>query len=275
LTITERATAPAPPLQHLDVDGARIAFWDTAAAPEYATTSDQPAVVLLHARSGSHRSWDRQLASLPAAGLRVLAFSRRGHEGTEHTTVGRGCADLLALLDAADVVRAHLVGHAAGGVWALDAALAHPHRVASLLLASTTFGLRDPWITAAIEGLRPGGFERLPPHVRELGPSYRATQPDGVRAWQALERTAMAGPFFLQEPDSAMNLTSARTSTVPTALLTGDADLYMPPALMAQVAEAAGWPAPEVVRDCGHCPHWEQPTDFNAAVVRHARANAP
>lgn len=259
-------------MQHLDVDGARIAFWDTAS--ECADAQTQPAVVLLHARSGSHRSWHGQLASLPAAGLRVVAYSRRGHEGSEHFTVGRGCADLLALLDAAGVLRAHLVGHAAGGVWALDAALAHPDRVASLLLASTTFGLRDRWITAAVEDLRPDGFERLPPHVRELGPSYRATQPDGVRAWQALERTALGGSFFLQEQDSAMDLASARASTVPTALLTGDADLYMPPALMARVAEAAGWEHPQVVRDCGHCPQWEQPAHFDAAVIRHARANA-
>ncbi|MEQ3549471.1 alpha/beta hydrolase [Pseudonocardia nematodicida] len=255
-------TDPAPPLRHLDVSGARLAFWDTG--------GDGPVVLFLHARSGSHRSWPYQCRELVRAGLRVVAYSRRGHQGSCHETVGYGTDDLVALLDEIGVERAHLVGHAAGGVWALDAALARPDRAAGLVLANTTFGLREPEFHAATEQLRPPGFEELPATFRELGPNYRSADPDGVRAWSAIERDALTGTFFFQGFRSPMTWSALESLAVPTLLVSTDADLYMTPHLVSRVAERIRGARHVTIAAAGHCPHWERPTEFNAAIIAHA-----
>ena len=63
-------TPPPFPGRHADLPGVRLWYVDTG--------GDGPAVVLLHANTSTVRSWDRQLLALHAAGLRAIAFDRRG-----------------------------------------------------------------------------------------------------------------------------------------------------------------------------------------------------
>jgi pimeloyl-ACP methyl ester carboxylesterase len=100
-------------------------------------------VVLLHGFPQNARCWAAITPVLNAAGLRTLCPEQRGYAATARPTrtkdyrLARLAGDVEALLDAAGVHRAHVVGHDWGGgvAWAL-ADLA-PERVASLTVVST------------------------------------------------------------------------------------------------------------------------------------------
>ena len=54
---------------------------------------------------------------------------------------------------------------------------------------------------------------------------------------------------------------------MPVLLMTGDADLWMPPALLRQVAPRFPDSRVAIVPDAGHSAHWEQPAVFNRLVL--------
>ena len=99
-------------------------------------------VVLLHGFPQDSAAWDRVAPGLHQAGLRTLAPDQRGCSPMARPR-GRGryrlretTADVLALLDAAGLESAHVVGHDWGGIvgWALAAW--HPDRVRTLTALS-------------------------------------------------------------------------------------------------------------------------------------------
>lgn len=104
--------------------------------------ADGTPVVLLHGFPQHAGSWDRVAAVLHGAGLRTLAPDQRGYSPGARPR-GRGSYvlrelvdDVLALLDAAGLSRAHVVGHDWGAVlgWALAAW--HPDRLHTLTAVS-------------------------------------------------------------------------------------------------------------------------------------------
>ena len=57
------------------------------------------------------------------------------------------------------------------------------------------------------------------------------------------------------------------TLELPTLLLTGDADLYMPPSVLRLFAARISGCESLVIPECGHSAYWEQPEMFNRAVL--------
>lgn len=90
---------------------------------------DGEPVVLLHGFPQDGTAFDALLPRLHAAGLRTLAPDQRGYspgarpQGRRAYRLGEAVADVVALLDAAGIERAHVVGHDWGGgvAWALAA----------------------------------------------------------------------------------------------------------------------------------------------------------
>lgn len=91
--------------------------------------------LLLHAGVTDRRSW-RPLVERLRDRHRCVTFDRRGYGETtyEHEDGWSPVADAVAVLDHAGIERAVLVGSSIGGQAALDLALAHPDRVAGLVL---------------------------------------------------------------------------------------------------------------------------------------------
>lgn len=94
-----------------------------------------PPIVLLHAGVCDRRSWYATAALLGDVGP-VLAYDRRGFGETPPSSTEYGhLEDLVAVLDQqAGAQPAWLVGSSMGGLLALECALAHPERVAGLVL---------------------------------------------------------------------------------------------------------------------------------------------
>ncbi|CAM3145948.1 alpha/beta hydrolase [Saccharomonospora xinjiangensis] len=110
---------------NIAVNGVRLAYDDLGTGP---------AVVFVHAGIADRRMWDDQFEAL-AATHRVVRYDWRGY-GESGDARGRFAhyRDLLALLDALDIERATVVGASMGGAYAIDAALAAPHRVSGLVV---------------------------------------------------------------------------------------------------------------------------------------------
>ena len=100
-------------------------------------------VVLLHGFPQNRAAWQDVCAGLNKAGLRTLAPDVRGLPETARPRrrgdyrVERLVEDVDALLDAAGLTSAHLVGHDWGGGIAWEVALRRPERVLSLTVLST------------------------------------------------------------------------------------------------------------------------------------------
>jgi pimeloyl-ACP methyl ester carboxylesterase len=64
-------------------------------------------------------------------------------------------------------------------------------------------------------------------------------------------------------------MTWARVESIhhPILLMTGDGDLYVPPALLRMQALHMPHAEVVVVPEAGHCANWEQPDDFNRVVL--------
>ena len=227
-------------------------------------------VVLLHPASGSLEAWGYQVPALCEAGYRVIAYSRRGYRGSGTGPAGdpgTGSGDLLALLDHLGIEACHLVGAAAGGLVATDFALSHPGRLRSLTLACTIVGVVDADYLALGERLRPPGFTELPLEFQELGPSYRAENPEGVARWLDLAQRAHDGARFRQGTANALTWAALEGLHVPTLLVHGDADLWAPPALQRLFLRRLPRAEGVVIAEAGHAAPWEQPAAFNAALI--------
>jgi pimeloyl-ACP methyl ester carboxylesterase len=235
------------------------------------------AVVLLHAATGSSGVWEHQVPAFTAAGYRVIAFDRRGFGRTvidpSAPQPGTAADDLQALMGHLHIDRFHLVGTAAGGFVAVDYALSFPQRLRSLVIANSIGGVQDEDYLELGRRIRPAGFAEMPPDFRELGPSYRAGNPDGTRRWLELERASRAeGPApAAQTMRNRITFASLETIAVPTLLLTGDADLYAPPAVMRLFVRRINGSESAVVPEAGHSSYWEQPEIFNRAVLAFLR----
>jgi pimeloyl-ACP methyl ester carboxylesterase len=254
----------------IDVGGARLWTWDTGGSG--------PAVVLLHAFTGSGATWGYQQPVLAAAGYRVIGYSRRGHFRSESgplDATGTLIGDLISIVDQLGIDRFHLVGTAAGGFSVFDCALSHPDRLYSLTLASSLGGIDEAEYTAVSSQLLPPGWRELPSEFREIGPSYRAANPAGTQRWIELEHAALVGQRINQARSNPITWANLQTITTPALLMTGGADLYMPPARLPQIAAHlpnSRWVA---IPEAGHAAFWEQPDAFNRQLLAHFAATSP
>ena len=227
-------------------------------------------VVFLHARTGSSLVWEQQIAPFSAAGYRFIAYDRLGHgksalDARAHP--GTAADDLDGLMRHLGIDRFHLLGTAAGGIIALDYALSFAPNLRSLVIANSIGGVQDEEYLALGRRMRPPQFMQLPPELRELGPSYRAANEAGEARWSELEHLSRSRAALEQPLRNRITFALLESITVPTLLLSGDADLYTPPAVLRLFAARIRNSRSVVVGECGHSAYWEQPEVFNREVL--------
>lgn len=111
------------------------------------------AVVLIHGVGLQGAIWKPQVEALKPD-HDVIVVDMPGHGGSSlpppHAGLAHYADAILALLDALQIGRAHVVGHSMGALVAMELALVHPDRVASLVAMNAVF-CRTPEQRAAIE----------------------------------------------------------------------------------------------------------------------------
>jgi pyruvate dehydrogenase E2 component (dihydrolipoamide acetyltransferase) len=228
-------------------------------------------VVFVHGFGGDFNNWMFNQPALAAA-TRTYALDLPGHGGSakevgtgDVAALSQALADFLAALD---IPKAHLVGHSLGGAVALNTALLHPARVASLsLICPAALG---PEINAAfINGFIDADRRKpLQPVLQMLfaDPSLVSRDMlDDVLKYKRLDGAAAA-----LKTVAAANFAGGKQALrladrlgeigVPVQVIWGEKDQIVP------VRHTTGLPANvavHVLPNAGHMPHMEKAAEVN------------
>ena len=181
------ATTPAGLTGHvLERDGCPLHYWTGG-------PTDRPAVVLTHGATMDHRMFNDQVPVL-LPHYRVLVWDVRGQGQSQPIgaaiSLPRCAEDLVALLDAAGIERAVLVGQSLGGYISQYAYLAHPERVQAFVSIGST-NIAHPYSRLDILALKAsmplmklwpyGHFTRTVAALVALQPDVQAYALDAIR----------------------------------------------------------------------------------------------
>jgi len=153
---------------------------------------DAPVVLLSHSIGTTRELWEPQRAAL-ARTFRVIRYDARGHGQSSAPpgdySLARLGADALAILDAAGVARAHVVGLSLGGLTAMWLGVHAPDRVNRLVLANTAarIGTPERW-TERIAQVQAGGVDAVVDLAigRWFSEAFRARDGETVAAYRRL-----------------------------------------------------------------------------------------
>ncbi len=128
----------------------------------------EPALLLVHGYTGSSTDFATHIDHL-SQDRRLLTLDHRGHGESGHGppqsyTFKQLTSDLIAVLEAAEAPRVDLLGHSMGGRIAMQAAIARPDLVRSLILMNTSAAaFDDPWsyVGTVTDQLRIRGMDFL------------------------------------------------------------------------------------------------------------------
>ena len=234
-------------------------------------------LVFLHGVSGGALGASDLLPRITPPGWRGLAWDMPGYGASaplEPFDFDGLAAALVALLDAAGLDQAVLVGHSMGGMVALQTAAAFPNRVSGLVLACSTpaFGARDGAQQQAFLARRIGPLDEGA-SMRELAVELIPTMvgpggdPQVVR--DAVDLMAAIPPQRYRAAMQAVIGFDRRAAlgalTMPTLVVAGTHDGVSQPAVLRRMAERIP-NAHYLELDAGHLAPFEEPDAFAAAV---------
>lgn len=252
----------------------------------YEIHGDGTPVVLLMGLGGSGRAWGLQLPDF-ARHHRTLLPDNRGVGKSDMPpgpyTMAGFAADLEAVLNAADIGSAHLVGVSMGGLIAQEFYHLHPQRVLSMTLVATGVGPADPayvppapaiWDVLQMDRAatdertivermnatfyHPDYLERIPDLADRIL-QFQAKEPQPAHAYHA--QLDSAGTHTLNSP-------RLHRVEVPCLVVHGEDDRVWPPENARYLAEHLPDAELELMPRTAHMLPLEQPRAFNKRVLR-------
>ena len=214
----------------------------------------QPTVVFIHGVLNDHSVWILQSRYLAHHGWNVLAVDLPGHcrsEGEAPSSVEEAADFVAALLDAAGVERAALVGHSWGSLIAIEAASHLKDRISHLVLVGTAFpmkvspallesSLNEPMKALALVNV----FSRstLAPPPSALGPGtwvYGASMALGRRVLASNHQVNVFHRGFAACDSYANGEAAMQAITCPVLFLLGEQDQMTQPKAAQGLVKAA------------------------------------
>ena len=253
----------------------------------YEEAGEGTPILFIHEFAGDHRSWEPQVRFFSRR-YRCITYAARGYapsdvpDSLDAYTQAQAVADAVAVLDAAGVERAHVVGLSMGGFCTLHLGLRHPERALSLVVAGCGYGAQPERqesfraeSAVVAESFREQGAEEVAKRY-SLGPARVQFQNKDPRGWQEFAHQ-------LGEHDSTgaeltmLGVQARRPSlyeltgeleqmTTPLLLITGDEDegCLEPDLMLKRTIPSA---ALLVLPRTGHTCNLEDPAAFNRAVA--------
>ncbi len=231
--------------------------------------------------------WDGQFAAF-SRDFRVIRYDVRGYGGSfQPDTLYSDADDLAGLLAYLEIDKAHLVGLSLGGRIAIDFAVRHPARVASLTLAGPGLSGYEPpdgsetdlrmW--NIIKAARDEGPEQatalwlkdpfMAPAMEQAGlaPLLRKIARENAHCW-------LGNPLLQRPPRPAA---AARLGEIkaPTLLVLGDRDVPQIKATVGTLEKGIAGSRKVVIEGAGHMVNMEKPDAFNEAVLSFLRRQSP
>jgi pimeloyl-ACP methyl ester carboxylesterase len=246
-----------------------------------------PTLLALHGLGATKVSFMSTISALSPR-FRVIALDLPGF-GDSVKPIGASydarffARAVIALLDALELDRAHLIGNSLGGRIALEVALEYPGRVERLALLCPSLAWRRerPW-APLVKLMRPKlGLVQLTPR-RLVEAIVHRVVPGAEDGWAAAGVDeflrayltpagraafyAAARHIYLEEPDGADGFwTRLRDLRADALFVWGKRDRLVPSAFARHVAETLP-NARQLELDCGHVPQIELPRQTHDAV---------
>ncbi len=261
------------PLRHRRTGGRpAIAYTQCGQGPQ--------TVFFLHGIGGNKDNWREQLHDFAAHGWRAVAWDVRGYGDSDdyegEFLFEEISADLLRLMEAVGVQRAHFVGLSMGGRILMDFAARHPEKVNRLVIccAFPSFGealseaQREDYLRLRREPLLAGrSFQELAPQLIAslAGPDVRPSTYEALHASICRLRVTS----YLKALKAAAyfdRMREIRDIAAPTLLLYAENDRLTPPEMGKQVQSMMPNAVLRVLPRCGHLMNLEAGEAFNQAV---------
>jgi pimeloyl-ACP methyl ester carboxylesterase len=244
----------------VDRDGVRVHY------QVFGPATGRLPLLLTHGFAASAAMWQPNLAGL-AASRPVITWDLRGHGRTggpddpvlysEPACV----ADMAGVLDACGFDQAAIGGQSLGGYLSLAFHLAHPERVAALLLFDTGPGFRRDDARERWNERAHGIASRLDQHGLAALPGA----PESQGAQHDASALAHAARGMLTQRDASV-IDSLASVTVPALVLAGAADQSFLAAADYMAARIPG-AVQVLIPGAGHAANIDQPQLFNQAVL--------
>lgn len=254
------------------IDGTRIHY-------EVTGKSGATPVLMIQGLGASKNAWNLQRIAM-ATRFRIISFDNRGagrsDKPTEPFTLEQMADDALAVLDAAGIETAHVVGASMGGVISQIVAVKYPQRVRSLTLVCTACR-NHPWRqellqswakTAADKGMIEVGkiaaqWVMSPRSFRRLVPAF---------TWMGPLAALRPRHSFVSQIDAILNtredlVDQLSTITAPTMIIVGNQDILTPRGDSEEIAERIPNAELVVISGAAHGLMMEHSSTFNRILI--------
>lgn len=233
--------------------------------------SSLPGVIFVHGSGMDHTVWQLQTRYFAWHGRAVLAIDMPGHgrsEGPALTTVGAMGDWIGALIEAAGLKSAAVVGHSLGTFTAIEAAARFPDQVSAIGLCATAAkmpvnpALLDPAMAgdhAAFEMVTAWGFDRRAHLGGHKAPGFWMTG-GGMRILEQ-EKDAVLGVDLAAANAYTTGLEAAAKVTCPAMFVLGAGDKMTPPKAAQPLIDAMAAAQVTVIPQCGHMMMIEKPDE--------------
>ena len=244
-------------------------------------------VMFLSGLAGFASFWQDQFAAF-AKTFDVITHDHRGIGQSDLTrsgfTVDRMAADVIGLMDALEIERAHVVGHSTGGAMAQILAIEHPKRLASVVLSATwtkpdayfrrLFGLRKDIL------LRLGPSAYVAANTLYLYPSWWVARNNERLRQQEAQNLAIFPPTEIAASRIDAILAFDRTEQLariktPTLVVGAEDDIVTPAYFSEELARLIPGAEIKIFPRGGHAFTQVRAREFNQAVLPFLASHTP
>jgi 3-oxoadipate enol-lactonase len=261
-----RGIPDAPKGSFIDVANGKIYYEECGSAP---TT-----VVLIHDGIAHSVVWDAVWPSF-CQSFHTIRYDRRGYgKSPPATTWYYETDDLAALLRHLRVPRAVLVGSSHGGELSIDFALCHPEMVEQLVLVGAVvsgFPYSDHFLNRGLQNSKPFQQNDVKNGIANWAKDRYLLAPGHQAAQKKLLDILTTNPQDLTHEDyprpTQAALPRLHEISVPTLLVTGDADIPDVHAHAGVIEAGIDGSRRVVLTDAGHLLYLEKPEEFSSLVI--------
>lgn len=253
----------------------------------YEETGEGTPILFIHEFGGNHASWEPQMRYFSRR-HRCITYAARGYppsgipKDVESYSQAIAVADAIAVLDALNITRAHIVGLSMGGFATVHFGLLHPDRALSLTVAGAGYGCEKQYE----EYFRGVSREVADRFERDGARAFAPIYAEGASRVQFQEKDPRGWREFADRLATHSDLGAALTMrgvqvrrpsfwdlevelkqmNVPTLVIVGDEDDHclQPGIFLKKTIPACGL---SVFPKTGHTLNLEEPDAFNALLA--------
>ena len=235
-----------------------------------------PTLVFIHGAEHDHCVWVLQTRYLAHHGFGVLAVDLPGHgrsDGAPLDSVEKIADWIVAVLNAAGVSKATLIGHSMGSLVAIECAARHPDRIAKIALIGTAFPMKvsDELLTAtrddeplAQDMVNIWSHSAYAQYPGNPGPGFWAMG-GNLRLMQRQKPGVMHTDFAACNA-YANGIDAAKQVRCPALLIMGKRDLMTPPRAAKEIMGALADKRSVEIAGSGHALMAEKPDEVLEAL---------